>query len=49
LKAKRMWADINGHHVFNLQHDGVAAGLAVGIVRSARTDLLERSLDLSLS
>ena len=30
LKAKRMWADINGHYVFNLQHDGVAAGLAVG-------------------
>ena len=29
-EVKRKWADIGGHHVFNLQHDGVAAGLAPG-------------------
>ena len=30
MKAKRLWADVNGHYIFNLQHDGVAAGLATG-------------------
>ena len=30
MKTEHLWADINGHYIFNLQHDGVAAGLATG-------------------
>ena len=33
-ETKRMWGDIGRHHVFNLQHDGVAAGLAAGVSAS---------------
>ena len=30
-EVKRMWGDIRRHLVFNLQHDGVAAGLSAGV------------------
>jgi hypothetical protein len=30
-EVKRMWGDIERHDIFNLQHNGVAAGLAAGV------------------